>query len=254
MSIIKEYGICNISIAPVRAAASDESEIVTQLLFGDYVQILDKGEPWIKIYFPSDDYEGYMDFKQLKYIDKDLFDKESQSKHKVLTEGTVRLQGPNGIQHIIFGSQLPNFENGKIRLGDDEYELLDPINSYNKSFLQTSLTYLNTPYLWGGKGIFGIDCSGLIQMCGRVHGIDFPRDASKQVFKGDDIAYSDYQTGDIMYFINSKGIVHHVGVITDQNQIIHASGHVRIDRFDEKGIYRDDLKKYTHQYHSIKRV
>ena len=60
-----DYGICQVAIAPVRSQATDEAEIVTQLLFGDYVKIKEQGEPWIKIYFPADDYEGWMDCKQL---------------------------------------------------------------------------------------------------------------------------------------------------------------------------------------------
>lgn len=254
MSIIKDYGICNIAIAPVRASASDESEIVTELLFGDYVKILEKDEPWIKIYFPADDYEGYMDFKQLKYIDEDSYDQGMNTDHKVMTNGVIKIHGPYGIQNIMFGSNLPHYSKGQFRIGEDKYQILGELTEYSKSFVATALTYLNTPYLWGGKGIFGIDCSGLIQMTAKIHGIKMPRDASDQVKIGEEINYSDRKIGDLMYFINAKGIVHHVGVITAANQIIHASGHVRIDDFDETGIYREDLNRHTHTYHSIRRI
>jgi gamma-D-glutamyl-L-lysine dipeptidyl-peptidase len=251
--MITKHGICQVSIAPVRASASDESEIVTQLLFGDYVEVIESGQPWIKIYFPADDYEGWMDFKQLLYISEEEYLRDTKKTHPVLTVGSLQINGPIGAQHIIFGSNLPNLNESKIKMGGIDYEI-DPINNYRASMVETSMLYLNTPYLWGGKGIFGIDCSGLTQIVAKIHGFNLPRDASKQVHIGQSVDFKDVQLGDFMYFINSKNIVHHVGIVTGPNQIIHASGHVRIDKFDEKGIWREDLNKYTHNYHSTKRL
>ena len=250
--MITSHGICQVSIAPVRASASDEAEIVTQLLFGDYVEIIESGQPWIKIYFPADDYEGYMDFKQLLYISPAEFERDSIKKHPVLTKGSLQINGPIGVQHIIFGSNLPNLNNGRISMGGQEFEI-DPILNYSSSLVDTSLLYLGTPYLWGGKGIYGIDCSGFTQIVAKVHGISLARDCSKQVLQGTNVKFEEIKVGDFIYFINKNKVVHHVGIVTSPNEIIHASGHVRIDKFDEKGIYREDLKKYTHQYHSTKR-
>lgn len=254
MSIIKDHGICKLSVVPVRAEATDESEIVTQLLFGDYVKVLAKGEPWIKIYFPADDYEGWMDFKQLKYVDERVFELGVNQEHRLATLGTVQVEGPLGLQHIMFGSNLPGFNGDRFFLDGDEYIILHPLPEYNKTLVETALLYLNTPYLWGGKGIFGIDCSGFTQIVAKIHGKKLPRDASQQVNVGETIKYEERQIGDLMYFINKSGKVHHVGIVTGDEEIIHASGHVRIDKFDEKGIYRKDLEKYTHNFHSIKRI
>jgi cell wall-associated NlpC family hydrolase len=251
--MIKNYGICQVSIAPVRATASDESEIVTQLLFGDYVQVLEKDQPWIKIYFPNDNYTGYMDFKQLMYISDDEFKTDSIKNHEVLKEGVLQIDGPLGKQAIICGSSLPNYENGKISFAENTYQV-GILPAYTLDFVESAKRYLNTPYLWGGKGIYGIDCSGFTQIVAKLHGIALPRDASKQVSIGLSIDYSERQIGDIMYFINKKNSVHHVGILVNENAIIHAAGHVRIDDFDEKGIFRQDLNKYTHFYHSIKRL
>ena len=222
--MIKDYGVCHMSVAPVRAEASDTAEIVTQLLFGDFVQIIEKGEPWIKIYFPADDYEGYMDFKQLIYLEEEEYEKGIKGESTVITEGTIQVEGPLGIQNLFFGASIPQLKGDTFQLGPHNYKLLKPIGAYNNSFVQTSLLYKNTPYLWGGKGIYGIDCSGLTQIVAKV------------------------------FFINAKGIIHHVGILVEKDLVIHASGHVRIDKNDEKGIYREDFDKYTHTYHSIRRL
>ena len=255
MIIIGEYGICNLSIVPVRAEASDAAEIVTQLLFGDFVQILEKKEPWIKIRFERDRYEGWMDFKQLTYVDKELYETGLNTRQKVLSEPILELEGPHGIQNIMLGSDLPFYKNGQLHLGAETYTVLSPVDiSASPDLFEIAEIYLNTPYLWGGKSIFGIDCSGLVQIVYKVCGIDLPRNASEQVSAGTEVKFADRRAGDLAYFINDSGKIHHVGILVSQHEIIHAAGRVRKDRFDEHGIYNLDLEKQTHKLHIIKRV
>ncbi|MBK7128471.1 MAG: C40 family peptidase [Crocinitomicaceae bacterium] len=255
MLTVGDFGICNVSVAPVRASASDAAEMVTQLLFGDYVKIIEKGEPWIKIRFERDDYEGYMDFKQLTYIDRQLYDAGTAVRHKVLFEPILELEGPRGIQNIMMGSDLPFYKDGKVRLGHELYTVLAPVDmQFKADILETAEIYLNSPYLWGGKSIFGIDCSGLVQLVFKVCGADLPRDASKQVHTGSTVRFDQRQSGDLAFFINDAGRVHHVGIVASPHEIIHAAGRVRKDRLDEEGIFNFDLEKKTHTLHVIKRI
>ena len=262
---IGDFGVCNLSVVPVRAEASDASEIVTQLLFGDFVKILEKPayaeasagyrEPWIKIKFEKDNYEGWMDFKQLTYLIEREYEDGIATRHLVLSEPILELDGPKGIQNLMLGSNLPFLRDGKIQLGDETYIVLAPINfTLKPNIFDIAEIYMNTPYLWGGKSIFGIDCSGFVQICFKVCGIDLPRNASEQVKVGQEIKFENRQSGDLVFFINVKGIVHHVGLLTSPNEIIHAAGRVRKDKLDENGIFNSDLEKYTHQVYGVRRL
>ena len=115
--------------------------------------------------------------------------------------------------------------------------------------------YLNAPYLWGGKTPFGIDCSGFTQMVYKLNGYKIHRDASQQALEGEPLSFiEESEVGDLAFFDNDEGNIIHVGIIMENNYIIHASGKVRIDRLDHLGIYNPELKKHTHKLRVIKKI
>jgi cell wall-associated NlpC family hydrolase len=100
----------------------------------------------------------------------------------------------------------------------------------------------------------GVDCSGFVQTTCKVAGIKLKRDAWQQATQGEPVNnLAEAQKGDIAFFQNDNGRVTHVGILLDNNKIIHASGKVRIDNLDEQGITNVDSGARTHTFHSIRR-
>ena len=121
--------------------------------------------------------------------------------------------------------------------------------------IKNAFYFLNSPYLWGGRTPFGIDCSGFVQIAARLSGISLPRDTQEQAEEGEIInLISEAKPGDLAFFDNIDGRIIHVGIILENGQIIHASGKVRIDTIDHQGIFNEESKKYSHQLRVIKRI
>lgn len=256
MNNSKKHAICQLAICPLRVSASDESEIVSQLMFGDFVTVLTDGKPWIKIKNHSDGYEGWVDFKQLKFIDKSTFNNSINEAPVVVGNAQLNLNGPFGKLTIFLGSVLPFFTNNSCQIGHDIYTILPPnvlVNASAKNLHELCNAYLNAPYLWGGKSLYGIDCSGLTQNVFKAIGIQVSRDASQQVNEGLSVKWDERQDYDVVFFTTHSEKVTHVGILVKKNEIIHAHGRVRIDKCDEQGIFNSEQEKYTHQFHSIKR-
>lgn len=252
------YGICKLSIVPVRKQPSEKSEMVNQLLFGDLITIYESDDNWTLIRTNHDMYEGWVDTKQIVIIDEDEFIRIKNSNQYFMSgiSGTC-----NTLKHtisIVHGSMIPNYSNGNFYIVDEKYNIdsglvsgLLPAND----LLKTALKYLEAPYLWGGRSPFGIDCSGFVQIVFGIHGISMGRDAYQQAETGLTIDFiNEAVSGDLAFFDNEEEKITHVGIMIDNKKILHASGKVRIDNIDHQGIYNEELKKYTHKLRIIKRV
>jgi cell wall-associated NlpC family hydrolase len=120
--------------------------------------------------------------------------------------------------------------------------------------IEHSMQYLNTPYLWGGRSPFGIDCSGFTQIVFKLCDMKLNRDAYQQATQGTPVeSIEKAKEKDLAFFKNDEGRIVHTGIILSGNKIIHASGKVHIDTIDEKGIFNGETKQHSHQLAAIRR-
>lgn len=257
----QQFGACNLSLVPLRTDPSDKSEMCSQLLFGDHFVVLEREEKWSRILTSDDGYEGWIDNKQYVDIDENAHFTLS-SYHSVLGLSMVHpiIKVDTGESlNLVAGSYIPQLVNNSFYLGETKYrfdeQMLTPDGSdFSFKIYQTAMFYMNSPYLWGGRSPFGIDCSGLTQIVFRQAGIRLKRDAWQQAEQGDLLGFvQESRTGDLAFFDNEDGRITHVGIMLDNNYIIHASGCVRTDSIDNQGIFNKELNRYTHKLRIIKR-
>lgn len=250
------YAICDLSIVPLRAEASDRSEMVTQVLFGDAFEIIKKTEKWSFIKLLSDQYEGWIDNKQYKEISEFQYRKIENSPKCFNADLIEYITNKKSLLTIPLGADLTFLQDSEINT--EKYEFEGQLTTGIKpkfQLLQTAFMYLNAPYLWGGKTPFGIDCSGFTQMVYRLNGYFIPRDASQQAKIGEPLSFiEESEVGDLAFFDNEEGDIIHVGIIMENNYIIHAHGKVRIDRLDHLGILNIDTGRHTHKLRVIKKI
>lgn len=246
------YGIGNLGMVPMRLEPSDTSEMVSQLIYGDIFKIIDSRKNWIKIRLNFDRYEGWIDKKQYQSISEEEFTAIS-SQPIISNTDLIEFvnEENNSLITIPFGASLNGLSVMKHKFEGHRTEGL----THKSNLINTALTYVNSPYLWGGKTPFGIDCSGFTQMVYKINGYKILRDASQQATMGEALSFiEESEPGDLAFFDNNEGVITHVGIIMQDHYIIHAHGKVRIDRIDHTGIFNTDLKQYTHKLRVIKKL
>ena len=255
------YGFCHLSCLPVRAEASDRSEMVNQLLFGETFEVVDAFGTWKVIRGSLDKYEGFIDQKQFLPISEETFTYLKQSQDRFPQNILSWVTDAKGQKTLLMpASSMAGFKNGLLNFGDHKFEYDEPLSDPSKgvsghSILEAARLYLNAPYIWGGRSLTGIDCSGLVQNVYKMNGIKLHRDASYQAKQGEILnLISEALPGDLAFFDNDAGEIIHVGIVADEGKLIHASGHVRIDDVDHNGIYNQQIRKYTHKLRLIKRI
>jgi hypothetical protein len=235
--------------------------MVTQLLFGEHFTLLEVAEKWSRIRIESDGYECWVDSKQYLPIPANTFNLLSSSPRSYTTELVqVLATSDGGALPVLIGSTLPSFSKGACSINENiwKYEgqfAGSGIHTERSGLIETAMLYLNAPYLWGGRSPFGIDCSGFTQMVYLLNGKRILRDAYMQAAEGSLLSFiEEAETGDLAFFDNAEGQIIHVGIIMNNSRIIHASGRVRIDRFDHHGIFNAESGKYSHNLRMIRKI
>ena len=251
------YGISTLSIIPCRAEGNDRSEMVTQLLFGEVYEVLEETEKWIKIKTALDGYECWICRKQFTEISGKEFEAYKLNQFPLCADLIGRITNSKGESSTItIGTTLPFYRKDIFKIQNEKYTFKGAVVSKNEAdVVKYSLLYLNAPYLWGGRSLFGIDGSGLSQIVYSLCGHRIPRDAYQQAEEGINVEFVELtEPGDLAFFDNEEGKITHVGIVTEPGKIIHASGKVRIDSLDQQGIFNKELGKYTHKLRVIKRI
>jgi len=246
-----QYGICNLSIVPLRAEPSDTSELVSQVLYGEHFKVLEQRKKWSKIRIAFDKYEGWVDNKQYLEITEDIYRANDQQKLILSSDLVEFITDDSHLMPIPVGSVLNSLSLLKHQHDGNTVNTVFP----KENIIKTSYMYLGAPYLWGGKTPFGIDCSGFTQMVYKLNGYKLLRDASQQATQGEALSFiEESEPGDLAFFDNEEGRIIHVGIIMEDNYIIHAHGKVRIDRIDHSGIFNIETQRHTHRLRVIKKV
>ncbi|MCZ2224003.1 MAG: C40 family peptidase [Chitinophagales bacterium] len=247
------FAACFVPVAPLRAEASHKSEMISQLLFGECVLITDSTKDFFKVTCMYDNYEGWCAKNQLTEVDEIFYQNNHQ---KTTTQYLTEAEYNHQIIHIPSGSFIGCTKNNQLSIGNTNIVFKE--NSLNDSTINIEdimFSYLNTPYLWGGKSVFGIDCSGFVQQIFKTIGVTLSRDAYQQAEQGSSIGFlQEVKIGDLAFFDNEDGRITHVGIILDDEKIIHASGSVRIDKIDNAGIIHSLNKQRTHNLRLLKRL
>ncbi|MBS1771681.1 MAG: C40 family peptidase [Bacteroidetes bacterium] len=256
------YAYCNVSLMPVRSEPSHRAEQVNEMLYGEKAEILEVNEKdWAKIRCEWDGYEGWCRLGQLATVTRREYQKAPKG---YVANNNSKLVFDNSEQWLPLGSELYGMKGGKAVIYGNTGKFkgkklkTDELVLNTETLKAAAMHYMNAPYLWGGRSIAGIDCSGLTQMAFKLCGMTIPRDASQQATEGDGVDFLQHaQCGDLAFFSNEEGKIVHVGLLLDHDTIIHAtetSGRVVIDKIDQGGIISVGLRKRTHHLRFVKRL
>jgi len=230
--------------------------MLSQVLFGEKYKVLDETGHWYKVETLYDNYTGWVDINHIQHSEV-----KTEVRGFVLNKPLLCYRNDKTKLILEPGCEIydPDFKEGKFRIGKNIYKTSSDFNGRfiktNASFADLGMKFINSPYIWGGRIPSGIDCSGFTQLVYKIRGIPIPRDSWQQAEKGTVVSFiNEAKPGDLVFFDNERGRISHVGMILSQGLVIHASGRVRIDNIDHQGIYKNEIKGYSHHLRTIRRI
>jgi hypothetical protein len=274
---MKEYVVNRCTVTPVRQEPSEGSEQLTQLLFGEVCEVLERLPRWTKVRSTVDGQEGWVDFKMLESTHTPYPISNIQTIVAVPMAVATDMETGEELM-LTLGTRLPNYSHGTFEVLNKKY-LINPTQAIEHPTTQLSSgtplrqegdevtgadvcavaqTLLNAPYLWGGKNAMGMDCSGFTQVVYSVFGVNLLRNAREQITQGTTVSsLAEAQAGDLAFFDHADRDpqatnISHVGLLLSPTEIIHCSGCVHIDSMDDEGIHLPD-GSLTHHLVRIKR-
>ena len=197
---------------------SKNSEVTSQIFYGEKFKILSKNKKWIKIKSLFDNYIGYIENKDYvtkhypKYkvysLKASIFNKQNKKIKTFLPFGSK-------IEEINKKKNLIEFEKNKWIKKKDIKIITHKEKNFNKIFK----LFLKTKYVWGGRTFKGIDCSALLQMFFYYNQSFYPRDTVDQIkYSKRKVTKKTFKNGDIIFW---KG---HVAICLNSKKLIHAYG------------------------------
>jgi cell wall-associated NlpC family hydrolase len=251
-----ERYICENVFIPLRIGPTHRSEMLSQILFGEKYRILDQVDHWLKVVTEFDNFSGWIDKNHIQNSTD-----ESNLPGIVLNRSLLCYKPDKTKMILEAGCDIynPDFEKNTFIAGNNSYyaggDFSKTFISTTESLSDTAMRFINSPYIWGGRIPSGLDCSGFTQLIYKIHGKPIPRNSWMQAEIGEVISFLDEtKPGDLVFFDDEQGKIAHVGMIISRGLVIHASGWVRIDSIDHQGIYRQEIKGYSHRLRTIRRI
>ena len=241
-----EYGIVNLNLIPVRKKNNAKSEMISQLFFGETIEVVSKKNNWCLVISNLDNYKGWVRDSHFLSIPKIDYIKINRKKKKFSSTDTLLYNNKFKNYTVPAGSIISNCK----------YLSFNCVSN-NKNFHsleEVALSFLNSPYLWRGKTKFGTDCSGFVQSVFKIYGKILPRDSYQQALIGTEVNLENSKAGDLAFFGKKIDAISNVGIVISNKRIIHSSGKVRIDNIINEGILNVDSEEISHELQSVRRI
>jgi gamma-D-glutamyl-L-lysine dipeptidyl-peptidase len=276
----KTRAVVTLSVANIRSAPKHSAELATQATLGTPLKVLKQEGSWYSVQTP-DGYISWVDAAGIQLMTEDQLKEWMERELMVFTayqgflysspeaeavisdlvagnifallepqSGGYQVVLPDGRQGWVDGATVSPFE-----------KWVDSRSTDPENLINTAMQMMGVPYLWGGTSVKGMDCSGFTKTVFFLNGKVIPRDASQQVWEGEEIEtaenWNNLEVGDLLFFgekatAEKKEKVVHVGMWIGNNSFIHARGRVRISSFNPESDNYDEYE--LNRYLRTKRI